>query len=326
MGKEHIYVYCSGILGAKTNIKNFKWIFGSIAPEVSDEEYKKCALKFEISVKPEKDLIEPNVFTESFQSFLWEESSKTIFYRRTFPFGFNIGYNIKIDEDTVFVEMGSNYYKIIKNRFMNLHGSYYLLSDLANMLLLKKGYLTLYASSVYFSTLKRGLVCFAAPNTGKTLTATTLCSEKKAFLIGEDVLIFNDGKVFSCPWTNSYRKNTVVDSVADLRKPEKNLKYEFKEYCDLTDVVVLSKGEKEINKSKEDVLKKMNILNGYLFNYYSSPIVKTLGYFDEEYYKPWNNVSEKILEKMMNKKNCYIIKSEDSKSFAEIIYNEITGK
>ena len=172
MEKEFFYVFCSGILGVRTNIEGFSWIYGSAAPCSSLAAYETCAIKFDIRLVPEKELEQStgeNI--QHFQAYVWNDRSHTLSCRRTLFGKIKLGYDLTIKENTVSAQIGKNYYRFVKHRVMNLHGVYYLLSDLANILLLKNGYLSLYASAVYNRVTERCLVSFAPPNTGKTYTA-----------------------------------------------------------------------------------------------------------------------------------------------------------
>lgn len=329
MDKEYYYVYCQGLLGVKTNFHNFKWVYGSVAPEATSVEYEKCILKFNVYEKKEKELGENFSYDKQFQAYLWDSKSRTLFYRRNFFSLLKIGYNITFNKDSIDVYVGRMYLQLVKKRMMNLHGMYYLLADLANMLLLNKGYLTLYASAVCSSVEHKGVVFFAPPNTGKTLTAMKLCEFSNFKLVGEDIVITDGNQLFACPWTSSYRQKTKLsDSASAFGRVNQQLDmHKVSTSCVLTQLVVLALGEKELLEDKNEVLKRIVILNGYLFNYYSSPIVKVLNYFTDEYYNDWNNCAEKMLRKMVDNCNCYVIQSKNSLDFSEVVkINTMDGK
>ena len=42
MGKDYYYIYCQGILGVKTNLRDFRWIYGSTAPSATREAYERA--------------------------------------------------------------------------------------------------------------------------------------------------------------------------------------------------------------------------------------------------------------------------------------------
>lgn len=323
----YYYVFCEGVLGVKTNVKNFKWIYGSLAPMISLDEYAKCVIKFEVIIKSEKDLETSIAYNQQFQSYKWVNLNKTLSCRRSFFKKLNIGYDIRIDGNTVYAEIGEHYFKYIKNRVMNLHGTYYLLSDLANIMLMKEGYLTLYASSVYNNNNQRCVINFAPPNTGKTLTAVKLCETNKYSLVGEDVVIIKDNIVYSCPWTNSYRKNKKgnMDNSGSLNRNNSKNEFSLKKESKITDCIVLSLGECEVNRNSKQILKKSQILSEYLFNGYSSPIVNLLGYFDDAFSENWKEYSNNMMKNLINKCNVYFVQSPQSDDFYSIVDKIIEG-
>lgn len=323
---EFYYVYCSGILGVKTNVSDFRWVYGSVAPCVSREEYEKCIVKLNICVKGEKALLDTKKCDKSFQSYNWDSSTQTISCKRSLFLKINIGFNIRIEGNTIHAEVGYNYYKYVKNRVMNLHGIYYLLSDLANILLLKNGYLTLYASGVHFSTRNKGIVFFAPPNTGKTVTASELCLKYGCELIGEDIIIVKDNILHSCPWTSSYRKKkATLDSAGALGRVTTVMFDEICSDCEVTDLMVLAIGDERCVFDKDELRRCIPILNGYLFGYYSTPIIKILGYFDESYNCDWSDISKREIEKLIASCNCATFYSRNPLRFSQMTKELIDG-
>lgn len=326
MDKAVYRVYCKGILGVKTNISGFSWVYGSAAPDVSEEEYDACVIKMTVWVVPEKKMPRPTACDRRFQAYTWDNSKHTISCRRTLMRTVDLGYDIQIDGNNINVVVGKNYYRLIKNRTMNLHGMYYLLADLANIMLLKNGYLTLYASAAFCESENRCAINFAPPNTGKTYTVTNLCSRGGYQLVSEDVAITDGTKVYSCPWTCSYRRTrSAADSAGSLGRVKEAMVGKFRDSCDMTDLVVLSRGKNKYHRNKEEILSQICILNGYLFQYYCSPIVKLLAYFCEEFRVPWNDFAEKMIEDMVTKAECAYIRCEDPADYAEMIHQKLMG-
>lgn len=326
MNKEFYYIYCKGILGVKTNDLDFRWVYGSAAPQASYKEYEACAVKFDLCVKPEKEL-EFDGGDQRFQSYTWNSQTKTIYCRRTLFRMLKIGFNIMIDGNTVYADIGRNYYKFVRNRVMNLHGIYYLLADLANVLLLKNGYLSLYASAVYSERHNRCAVFFAPPNTGKTLTAGKLCEHFGCRLVGEDVVITDARKAYACPWTLSGRKKAAMsDDAGALGRSRKSVDAEICEVCEVTDLTLLSLGQCCEECERSTFVHQIDILNGYLFGYYSTPIVKILAYFDEEYRKSWNLLSFNMLNCMVDRCTCQLICTDSSTEFYKFVDFEKIGE
>ena len=327
MKKEYYYVYCQGLLGVKTDLQEFKWVYGSAAPAASAEAYENCLVRFDVRFMPEKNLSEMTGCDDRFQAFAWEEKTETLYYRRNLLPGLRVGYNLSISGNVVNVQVGTLYSKLVRNRVMNLHGVYYLLADVANMMLMRNGYLTLYASAVTDRTGSCGMVFFAPPNTGKTLTATKLCTECGCRLVGEDVVITDGKKIYGCPWTSSYRKaGKIGDSAGALGRTDSAGQLPTIEESPVTDLVVLSPGKNKIINEKEDVLRRIKVLSGYLFHYFSSPIVKVLGYFEPAYACPWNACAEKLLEEMADNCICREFRAENAPAFGEMAESIVLGE
>ena len=327
MSNENYYVYCKGILGVRTNIDDFKWVYGSIAPNCSVEEYNKCTVKFNITVTSEKKLFGKETYSHKFQAYMWDDNKKILYYRRTMFSKIKIGYDISISQNEVNVYVGKSYLKLVQKRVMNLHGMYYLLSDIANMMLLKNGFLTLYASAVHFKSTNKGMVFFAPPNTGKTITSTSLCELDGCSFVGEDIVITDGEKIYACPWTSSYRKNkSKLDSAGSSGRVNNLKNYSVCDSCDLTDIMVLSIGDFKISDDKTEILRKVPILNGYLFHYFTSPIIKILGYFDKDLCRDWNEYAEVIINNMVDICNCNEIECKKPLEFSDIVCNMLGEK
>lgn len=316
MENTYHYIYCPGLLGVRTNRQDFKWVYGSAAPDRAAADYESCAVQLDVRVLPERQLEACRSCDKRFQAYAWDEEKKTIYYRRKLFSRWEIGYNIRICGSRVEAQIGERYYRFVRNRVMNLHGIYYLLADLANLILLQKGYLTLYGSAVSAEKGRKGLVFFAPPNTGKTVTAVKLCENAGCSLIGEDVILTDGEQLYGCPWTNSYRKQGgSADSAGAFGRTGKPQDLSAAVQCDLTDLFVLSLGKEKAGAEKEEVLRQMGILNGYLFQYYSSPIVKVLGYFDSVYAAPWNVRAEAMLAQMADRCSCCMLQEEEPLAF-----------
>lgn len=322
---NHYYVYCDGILGVKTNIKNFQWAYGSVAPERESNEYERCAVRFEIYAKSEDEL-KSNGWTEQFQAYSWDESKHKLSYRRTMLGTIRLGYDITFENNRIIADIGKNYYRLVQKRLMHMHGIYYLLADLANMILLKNGFITVYASVVHDPVTGKGIAFFAPPNTGKTVTATELCLKNGYRLVGEDLIIANGLKMYACPWTASFRKKkTAFDGAGAFGRTMAIPEINRCDSCELTDMIVLSMGDNRVLGDKSETLRRISILNGYLFENYASPIIKILGYFDTSYHRDWNQYAVQYLSRLAENSNCSLVYANSPVEFGAIVH-ELTGE
>lgn len=327
MDQGQCFIFCKDILGVKTNIHDFKWVYGSVAPVAQEKEFEACRFKFFVRVVPERELPQVDDTAQRFQTYSWNDANHVLSCRRTIFRILTIGFDIRIGGNSVYADIGENYYRLVKNRVMNLHGVYYLLADLANMLLMKNGYLTLYASAVSDLSRNRCMVNFAPPNTGKTVTAVKMCQKMGYRLLGEDIVITDGYNIYACPWTSSYRRPGIcTDSAGAFGRVNKATTIDICAQDVLTDVVVLSLGSYAIREDKSEIVSRIAMLNGYLFQYFSSPIIKLLSYFCEDYRISWNQMAERMIEQMvLNTQSCSI-QCEKSADFAEILHKKLLGE
>ena len=92
---------------------------------------------------------------------------------------------------------------------MNLHSIGYILTDIAGLIMLRKGFAPVHCSC--FQSGDNCVLILAAPNTGKTLSTMMCCMEHGAGFLAED-LALTDGKIiYSVPWTSTFRYYSKVD-------------------------------------------------------------------------------------------------------------------
>ncbi len=326
MNNAYYGIYCKNILGIKTNVRRFRWIYGTAPLTADEEEYQKCSVKVNVNIIPEKRLEKAEEYDKTFQAYMWDSESKKLFYRQTL-FGLPIGYDIRLDGAIIYADIGKNYYRFIKKRIMNLHGIYWLLSDIANTVLLNCGYLTLYASAVFDEASGHGTVLFAPPNTGKTVTATMLCRHFNYSLVGEDIVITDGDRIYGCPWTYSYRKKGKrIDSAGYFSRAKSRENLSYCDVCDISELVTLSRGDPDVKTDKAEVFRQIKILNGYLFGYYNSPIIKILGYFDEKYDIPHKETAEKLLCDMVSHCTCRCIRAKEAADLYRSVRNGVPNE
>lgn len=332
MQELYYFVYAENILGVQTNDKNFKWIYGSYAPSANEGDFNKCLIRVILNVVSDKNIQRCSSVDCQFQCFSWDDRNKTLIFKRN-VMGKKLAYSISITGNIIHAQFGKTYYKYVKHRFMNLHSAYYILSDLANMLLIKNGYASLYCSAVCNRSLSNVTAFFAPPNTGKTITAIHLCKEFDYRLISEDVAITDGKSIWGCPWTNSVRPSKkrlsfFGDSAGSLfrRKHSCSQNDKFISNVKLTDFVLLDKSaHNAMDVTSKDIVKRVTILNGYIFNYCCSPIIKIFAYFDSNYYTNWLSETEYIVKNLIESCCFCKISNRDALKFFKI-FNDIQNK
>ena len=217
-----------------------------------------------------------------------------------------MAYSLAFDESTCTVKaaFGKNYYRMVRHRIMNLHDAYYLLSDLANVLLLKCGYLTMYCAAALHCESGRVIALFAPPNAGKSYTIKQLCETENYKLIAEDIALLNRNvQIVSCPWTCSYRnvKSNILnssDSSGTFLRAHKRLpEYEaIQKALRLSDLILLNRAEGNPAIAVDDIEKRILILNKYLFCGYNSPIINVLAFFNRDFDQGWEERACSIMK------------------------------
>lgn len=342
------FVYVEEILGVKINADKFNWIYGGVAPKTNKIGFEKCKIKVSIELKKSKNVFDKSLNQNDYDKynyFFAKRNEKKIYYERKFFFNSRLRFSIEVkDNNNIEVIASTNYYKNIKHRVMNLHSIEYILADLVSGILLKHGYSTIYCSSVNIGN--NTLVIFAPPNTGKTLTAIRLCELVGAKFIAEDIALTDGKNIYSAPWTSTFRyyshnKESIFSKLANTLKNNipvfqlfipKNRKT-MNDYLGediilsksvITDVIVLSKGNDQVLKSKDTIFENLINLNKYEFNYHRSPSVLVLNYFNSEF-SPDDmfNAEKSILNKLLNNSDTYRINANNPLDYSKLIIDKI---
>lgn len=291
------FVYADGLLGLATEERSFDWSYGTHAPSADRAAFDACRVRIHLSVVPDRAVFDPTVKREdfcSFGSFFTRADQTTLYYEKHLFAGVSLRFALLIENETeVHLTVGKTYLNAVRMRVMNLHALRYVLFDLASALLLRQGFLTLYASAVFFPKQQRSVLCFGSPGSGKTLAALRLCRENDADYISED-LVFTDGTtLYGVPHTASYRPETarkakqVGTLVSEVRRNTKKRDKEafgierVAQSAPATDLFLLQKGTE--NGADPDCYGRICALNRYLLHYHRSPVLLALAYRDPSF-------------------------------------------
>ncbi|MDN7244554.1 hypothetical protein [Planococcus shenhongbingii] len=342
----YYYIAAKGILAVKTNIKDFRWSFGSNMPEGTMEEYEECAVKMHIVLEDfNDDELLGNLGRYHF--FNGAPGEDKIYYTRNLPMKKKLrlkAENLLSDEPKITVNR--NYYKLITHRIMNLHSVHYIATDLAALLLLKKGYASIHCSA--FKAEDSTVAIFAPPDTGKTLSAMTACGDFGASFIAEDLAITDGRNIFSVPWTNSfdhYAKNKeaqgskfrkkatkvfpplkVLSASAKVPEQENAKAKAILDAEIVTHVAILEKGKDEvIPQSENTAVSKLMNLNRYEFNFLRAPLLIAYEFFNPGLMIDDGTVKEReILSSLVrNSEKVFTLKKINPTHYAETLLFEM---
>ena len=342
----YYYIAAKGILGVKTNIKGFKWSFGSNMPEGTREEYESCVVKMHIMLEDFNDDAKLANLGR-YHYFNGDPGEDRIYYTRQLPMNKKLrlkAENLLSDEPKI--TANRTYYKLITHRIMNLHSLHYIATDLAALLLLRKGYAPIHCSA--FKAGDATVAIFAPPDTGKTLSTMTACGDFGARFIAEDLAITDGENIYSVPWTNSfdhYAKNKGASDrgvkgklakVFPLLKQSSKAAAEAQDHDvkaqaildpeTVTHIAILEKGQDGVLKQvKGTSVSKLMNLNRYEFNFLRAPLLIAHEFFNSGLMIDEGTVKEKaILSALVrNSEKVFTLRKANPTHYAETLLDEM---
>lgn len=303
MENQYYYVASDHLLGVRTNFPGFKWSFGTAMPRTSREAYDRCAVKLRVEAA---DRVEIPTDSRLGKYHYWSglPEADELYYDRAFlgKRRLRLAARGVLTEEPL-ISVNRTYLRYVSHRFMNLHSLGYILTDLAGLLLLRRGLAPVHCSA--FQTGDATVLVAAPPNTGKTLTTMMACTERGARFVAEDLAITDGSKVHSVPWTSTFRYYNRVDKNAlsrlknaatswfppaellAFRQPKAITEYippdQMVFSADVTHLAILERGERGVESiGVEDAARKVRNLNRYEFNYHKAPFVVAYEFFNPQ--------------------------------------------
>ena len=345
VSKEIRYtVPCKGILGLKTNIRDFRWSFGQNVPEASLDEYNNCVVQLTFMVEPTNRFSE--VRQGKYHYFTAEPNEQSVFYRRPFLLGSEICLKaLDLTGQNPQIWMNKTYYRFVHFRFMNLHSANFVMTDVATLLLLKKQLAPIHCSA--FKTGDRTVILFAPSNTGKTLSTMTACIELGADFVAEDLAISDGQSVFSLPWTSTFRYYGKVDArlLARLRRKvmralpmvdllptnDKSITdyLPMERICHssaVTHLVILERGPKQVESvDRQTAFQKIQNLNRAEFNYQRGLINNAYEYFNPtlDIIAAYETEKALLYHLVNNVQDCLIVRNDDPVDYASLVLHAV---
>jgi len=343
---EKIYYYnaIKNILSIKTNVRDFKFSYGLSMPECDKKEYDEALIKMDV------DIVTGNLTPSAeekkemgkFHYFSGKPGLNKMYYERSFLFNKKMQYVVSdINTNHIKIKANRTYYKFVTHRFMNIHSIGYMLTDIANLRFLHNGLAPLHCSGISKDGISH--IIFAPPNTGKTLTAMTICMEDKSYsYVAEDLALTDGERAFSVPWTSTFRYYDSIDSswwsrtlnnltekisileLFSFGKVEKVTKYvsSVEDESKIKGLYILDRGPEEVRDiSPEDAFRRINTLDRYEFNYMRAPIVIAYEYFNPDTDIEAAYANERtLLKKMIDKAEFVkVISTSNALNYAGVI-------
>ena len=342
------FIASENVLGIRTNLPEFKWLFGMTSPAATTADYQRCVVRLRLEVSRQLELPADRA-AGKYDYFRGDPGTDQIFYDRAFSFGSRLRLEAKgllTDEPTL--RANRTYYRWISHRFMNLHSLAYILTDVACLSLLRHGFAPVHCSA--FQTGDATVVVMAPNNTGKTLTAITACLDHGAKFLSEDLAI-TDGKViYAVPWTSTFRYYRCIDRSWSTRirarltslfpplelfpsgnhMPISNLvaREHMLPRSRVTHLVFLERGEPAVEKlAVEDATLKIENLNRYEFNHYRSPLI-----IAAEFFNPNLDIAGacrregQILRELVTSTHCLRVRANDPNIYAKMIVDSVSAQ
>ena len=350
MSKEFYYFTpIKDIVAVRTNKKDFSFSYGMAMPASNQESYNKSLIKLTLDIVsgliiPEKD---EKSQMGKFHYFSGFPGKKEMFYERSFVFKRKLQFKISgIDTNNIKVTVNKDYMRFVKHRFMNIHSMGYILTDIINLRLLHNRLAPLHCSGIVVDN--DCYVIFAPPNTGKTLTAMSLCMKNKDRykFIAEDLAITDSVNLFAAPWTSTFRYydsvdtskfskflNNLTEKVSFLElfsfgKTEPITKYvdDVVHKAKIKGIYILDRGKNEsINISEKEAFDRINTLDRYEFNYMRAPSIIAYEYFNRETdIESAYEMERTLLKKMVSSANFVkVISTENALTYADLIESDL---
>jgi len=317
-----------------------------VVPEATRAEYDRCKVRF--SLKVENDLEPPRGESlGKYHYFSGRPEDDTLYYSRPFMFGSRLRFRAKgLLSPEPEITFNKTYMRFVTHRFMNVHSAGFILTDLAGLLLLHRGYAPIHCSAFQYQDAT--VVVAAPPNTGKTLTTMMACMEHGAKFLAEDLAITDGSTIYSVPWTSTFRFYNKIDSswrsrlggklqsvfppieLLPLRKQQPITEYVQPEKmlssAKATHLVVLERGEEGVVPIDAELAdRKVRNLNRYEFNYVRSPLIVA-----HEFFNPGSDITgacqteHKLLRSLVeNVDHRLVVRTPDATRYAKMIVDAV---
>ncbi|RLC37350.1 MAG: hypothetical protein DRH33_05860 [Candidatus Nealsonbacteria bacterium] len=331
-----LYTVIPKILGINTEVKKIRnFSFGESLRERTEKALIKLNFKIDNLIK------KPSILNQKYHFFWGKHNHPCIYYERRIIGGLFAKMLFKNSEGSPSIIVNKPYLRWIRVRTNNIFPPGTHLTDIATVKLIEKSFTPLHCAGVSWDN--KGILIFAPPNTGKTLTSILLVQNGFKF-ISEDISVSDGNEIYGCPFTSTFRYYdklsskstrylnliaTKIPFLAPFIEPKAKVIQDYverdkiKEKASIFAIVVLERGGSKFKKLDEnEAFRRILNINRYEFNYYRNPILRAYSYFNQEL--DLNSLmlrEEKIIRKVITDKNIYLIRENNPEEYIKHFKN-----
>jgi hypothetical protein len=298
--------------------------------------------KISISFNVSKDFAYGVQGFQKFHYYWGQKGLDEIYYERPVGRGITLKLYLKDLLKNAKLVVNSTYFKYVRFKLDSVYPPGVHLADILIINLLRLGYAPVHCAAVC-SKEEGGVLLFAPPDTGKTLT--TFAALKRGFhYLAEDIAFVDSESVYANPHTATFLHNkafraqyakTNGDPISSLlrklpifssyaKAPALSMSriskdFQIDQEAPIRKVVILDRGKSGAEKiTKEEMARRILIINRNEFSYHKNALLFAHSYFNPafELFKMMEK-EEKIINTMVSKADCFLVKANDPKDYID---------
>jgi len=324
------------ILTLSTEIKKIRnFSFGESLREETGQSLINLNFIVNNSIKKEPNL------NQRYHFFWGKHDCPSIYYERRIIGGIFAKMLFEDSREFPTITINKSYLRWIRVRTNNIFPPGIHLTDIITVKLMEGGFIPLHCAAVSFDN--KGILIFAPPNTGKTLTSMLLIQNGFKFM-SEDITVSDGNKIYGCPFTSTFRyyeefnskfarwlslTATKVPFLAPFIEPKARVigdyvdREKIKAEAPISSIVILERGDPKVeNLNENETFRRILNINRYEFNYYRNPMLRVYSYFNKKLnLNSFMLKEEEIMKKIIRNKGLYLIRENNPDNYAKYFKN-----
>lgn len=295
--------------------------------------------KIRIEFKVTKDFEKPNYLNQKFH-FIWgKEGTDELYYERPLIGSFKAKLLIRDLTTSPKLFVNPTYYQWLRFQIEGVYPPGSHLTNITTVKLIEHGYVPLHCSAISYDG--EGILIFAPPDTGKTITAFSSLDYGFKFL-SEDIAITDGRYVYGCPFTATYRdfanNGWISKTRHKLRSQSSLIGYFIKpalaenvfellgekkidKMARIKTIYILDQGKQNLEElNNKETVRRISILNRHEFYYFKNPFLLAYSNFNKDL--NLNKLMERekqVISKIVSNSANYLIKSDNPLEYIELI-------